>query len=100
MLSVGSHQELVVKKMIELGADVNQTSHTGELPLSRNLASVTAETYDSDAAIFDMLIGAGSVVESKSVDDHPLLAICKVSSVEEEVWMCGLQSVNTGMTRM
>lgn len=36
------------------------------------------QTYDSDAAIFDMLIAADSAVDSKSEDDHPLLAICKV----------------------
>ena len=66
--------------MIELGADINQASNTGELPLARNLACVTAETYDSDAAIFDMLIGAGCAIETQSTDDHPLLAICKVRS--------------------
>ena len=70
---------------------MNQTSHTGELPLARNLANVTAETYDSDAAIFDMLIGAGSEIDSKSVDDHPLLAICKVwGAVWGMVWKHGV----------
>ena len=49
----------------------------GELPLARNFASVTPATYDSDAAIFDMLMRAGAKAESESIDDHPLLAICK-----------------------
>ncbi len=40
--------------------------------------SATAETYDSDASIFNMLINAGCDIESQSSDDHPLLAICKV----------------------
>ena len=31
-------KDLVVAKMIELGADINQASNTGELPLSRNLS--------------------------------------------------------------
>ena len=56
----------------------HQSTHTGELPLSRNLASVATETYESDAAIFDMLLKAGSVTDCKSIDNHPLLAICKV----------------------
>ena len=72
--------------MIELGADVNQASHTGELPLARNLAAVTAETYDSDAAIFDMLIRAGCAIDTPSMDDHPLLAICKVGDCLACCW--------------
>ena len=40
--------------------------------------SATAVTFDSDATIFGLLIGAGCEVNSDSVDDHPMLAICKV----------------------
>ena len=38
LMAIGAHQDNVVKKMIELGVDVHQTTYTGESPLSRNLA--------------------------------------------------------------
>ncbi|GAX81811.1 hypothetical protein CEUSTIGMA_g9239.t1 [Chlamydomonas eustigma] len=77
LLAVGSHQDRVVKKLLDMGVDANEPSHSGEVPLSRCFACITEETYDRDAAIFDMLMGAGSAIDVKSQDDHPLLAICK-----------------------
>ncbi|KAG1655812.1 hypothetical protein FOA52_015848, partial [Chlamydomonas sp. UWO 241] len=80
MMAIQGHQDKVVKRLLELQAsDVHLGTVKGELPLARNLASVTAATYDSDAAIFDILIGAGAESNPPSSDNHPLLAICKNS---------------------
>ncbi|KAG1663027.1 hypothetical protein FOA52_005718 [Chlamydomonas sp. UWO 241] len=80
LMAIQGHQEKVVKRLLELQeSDVHRGTDKGELPLARNLASVTAATYDSDAAIFDMLIGAGAESNPPSSDNHPLLAICKNS---------------------
>lgn len=41
LMAIGSHQEQVVKALLAKGVDVNEPTVKGELPLARNLGSVT-----------------------------------------------------------
>ena len=78
LLAIKGHQDLVVKVLLEKGVDVNEGNTAGELPLARNLESVTALTSENDGNIFDMLVSGGATMEGASEAKHPLLAICKV----------------------
>ncbi|KAG2491133.1 hypothetical protein HYH03_010576 [Edaphochlamys debaryana] len=76
LLAVGSHQQRVVTRLLEMGHDPNQANAAGDTPLSRCLASATADTAAADGAIFRLLVEKGASPEASSGSCHPLLAIC------------------------
>lgn len=82
LLAIAAHQHLVVKKLIELGHDVNQSNMTGQVPVAVNLASVTKKTQAQDGEIFDLLIKAGARIEAENPANHPLLSLCKSGVAE------------------
>ncbi|PNW72997.1 hypothetical protein CHLRE_14g614850v5 [Chlamydomonas reinhardtii] len=88
LMAVASHQDRVVAALLEAGHQPNQAADTGgDIPLSRCLASATADTAAADAAIFKLLIEKGASMESASATCHPLLAICQnpLSRFSEQV---------------
>ncbi|KAG2423290.1 hypothetical protein HXX76_015439 [Chlamydomonas incerta] len=88
LMAVASHQDKVVAALLEAGHDPNQAADTGgDIPLSRCLASATADTAAADAAIFKLLVEKGASMESASAACHPLLAICQnpLSRFSEQV---------------
>lgn len=60
MLAIQGHQDLLVKKILDGGANVNEGSYDGKTPLSILLEGITNQTFEIDAGIFDHLISAGA----------------------------------------
>lgn len=77
MLAVKAHQDRVVKKLLELGHDVNGCIDDGSVPLEYNLENVTQKTQKADAAIFRMLIEAGAKIDLPHDYNYPSLAVCR-----------------------
>lgn len=60
MLAIKSHQASAVELLLEKGQSSAQTNKKKELPLARNLGSVTEDTVEADSKIFELLVSIAS----------------------------------------